>query len=120
MPWSGSVGEPSGVVRAFDALTGEFAWAWDMGRPGIHTQPLRGEVYTRGTPNVWSIFSVDEELGLIYAPTGNETPDYFGGYRMSSMPVPWLPSMARLVNRAGFIRQCTMTCGTGTCPLNPC
>ena len=63
-----SVGEPSGVVRAFDALSGEFAWAWDMGRPGINTEPLRGEVYTRGTPNVWSLFSVDEELGLIYAP----------------------------------------------------
>lgn len=79
-----SVGEPSGVVRAFDAISGEFAWAWDMGRPGVHTQPLRGEVYTRGTPNVWSLFSVDEELGLIYAPTGNETPDYFGGQRMES------------------------------------
>ena len=79
-----SVGEPSGVVRAFDAISGEFAWAWDMGRPGINTQPLRGEVYTRGTPNVWSLFSVDEELGLIYAPTGNETPDYFGGQRMES------------------------------------
>jgi len=79
-----SVGEPSGVVRAFDALSGEFAWAWDMGRPGINTQPLRGEVYTRGTPNVWSLFSVDEELGLVYAPTGNETPDYFGGQRMES------------------------------------
>ena len=77
-----SVGPPSGVVRAFNAVTGEFAWAWDMGRPGVTTEPLRGEVYTRGTPNVWSLFSVDEELGLIYAPTGNETPDYFGGYRM--------------------------------------
>jgi len=77
-----SVGEPSGVLRAFDAITGEFAWAWDMGRPGIYTAPLQGEVYTRGTPNVWSLMSVDEELGLIYAPTGNETPDYFGGYRM--------------------------------------
>lgn len=79
-----SVGEPSGVVRAFNAITGQFAWAWDMGRPGINTEPLRGEVYTRGTPNVWSLFSVDEELGLIYAPTGNETPDYFGGQRMES------------------------------------
>ena len=79
-----SVGPPSGVVRAFNAITGEFAWAWDMGRPGITTEPLRGEVYTRGTPNVWSLFSVDEELGLIYAPTGNETPDYFGGYRLES------------------------------------
>ncbi len=79
-----SVGEPSGVVRAFNAISGEFAWAWDMGRPGVNTEPLRGEVYTRGTPNVWSLFSVDEELGLIYAPTGNETPDYFGGHRMES------------------------------------
>jgi len=79
-----SVGEPSGVVRAFDAITGEFAWAWDMGRPGVYTEPLQGEVYTRGTPNVWSLMSVDEELGLIYAPTGNETPDYFGGYRMDA------------------------------------
>lgn len=77
-----SVGPPSGVVRAFNAITGEFAWAWDMGRPGNTAEPLRGEVYTRGTPNVWSLFSVDEELGLIYAPTGNETPDYFGGFRM--------------------------------------
>lgn len=79
-----SVGEPSGVVRAFNALNGQFAWAWDIGRPGINTEPLRGEVYTRGTPNVWSLFSVDEELGLIYAPTGNETPDYFGGQRKES------------------------------------
>ncbi len=79
-----SVGEPSGVVRAFNAISGEFSWAWDMGRPGINTEPLRGEVYTRGTPNVWSLFSVDEELGLIYAPTGNETPDYFGGQRLES------------------------------------
>ena len=77
-----SVGPPSGVVRAFNAITGEFTWAWDMGRPGNSSEPLRGEVYTRGTPNVWSLFSVDEELGLIYAPTGNETPDYFGGYRL--------------------------------------
>lgn len=77
-------GEPSGAVRAFDALDGEFSWAWDMGRPGVNTEPPEGETYTRGTPNVWSIFSVDEERGLIYAPTGNETPDYFGGQRMDA------------------------------------
>lgn len=79
-----SVKEPSGVVRAYDAITGEFAWAWDMGRPGVNTEPEEGKTYTRGTPNVWSLFSVDEELGLIYAPTGNETPDYFGGYRLDA------------------------------------
>ncbi|HTE40405.1 MAG TPA: PQQ-binding-like beta-propeller repeat protein, partial [Steroidobacteraceae bacterium] len=49
--------EPSGVIRAFDALTGKFVWAWDMGRPGINTEPKEGEEYTRGTPNVWSMMS---------------------------------------------------------------
>lgn len=76
--------EPSGVVRAFNAITGQFSWAWDMGRPGINTEPGEGEIYTRGTPNVWSIFSVDEQRGIVYAPTGNETPDYFGGYRLEA------------------------------------
>ena len=75
------VNEPSGVVRAFDVLTGTFVWAWDMGRPGVHTEPGEGESYTRGTPNVWSLTSYDDALGLVYVPTGNETPDYYGAHR---------------------------------------
>ncbi|WP_460239390.1 membrane-bound PQQ-dependent dehydrogenase, glucose/quinate/shikimate family [Aurantivibrio plasticivorans] len=75
------VHEPSGVVRAFNAVTGQFSWAWDMGRPGSNQEPAEGEIYTRGTPNVWSMFSVDEERGIVFAPTGNETPDYFGAGR---------------------------------------
>jgi quinate dehydrogenase (quinone) len=98
-----SVGPPSGVVRAFNSITGEFAWAWDMGRPGVTTEPLRGEVYTRGTPNVWSLFSVDEELGLIYAPTGNETPDYFGGYRMEASD-QYASSVVAIEGATGNIR----------------
>ena len=98
-----SVGEPSGVVRAFNAISGEFAWAWDMGRPGIHTEPLRGEVYTRGTPNVWSLFSVDEDLGLIYAPMGNETPDYFGGHRMESSE-QYASSVVAIDGETGAVR----------------
>ena len=76
-----SVGEPSGVVRAYDARSGAFLWAWDAGRPGVTTEPGPGEHYTRGTPNVWSLMSADAELGLVYLPTGNATPDYFGGHR---------------------------------------
>ncbi|MGH8185278.1 MAG: PQQ-binding-like beta-propeller repeat protein, partial [Steroidobacteraceae bacterium] len=75
------VNEPSGVVRAYDAITGKFAWAWDMGRPGINTEPGPGEQYTRGTPNVWTLMSYDDALGLVYAPTGNSTPDFFGAHR---------------------------------------
>ena len=44
-----SVGPPSGVVRAFNAITGEFVWAWDMGRPGITSEPLRGSLYSWDT-----------------------------------------------------------------------
>ncbi|HTE42585.1 MAG TPA: membrane-bound PQQ-dependent dehydrogenase, glucose/quinate/shikimate family [Steroidobacteraceae bacterium] len=75
------VGEPSGVVRAFDVMTGRFAWAWDLGRPGIHTEPAEGESYTHGTPNAWSVFSYDPKLNLVYLPVGNATPDYFGAHR---------------------------------------
>ena len=78
---SQDLGLPSGVVRAFNAVTGEFVWAWDLGRPGEHGEPQDGQTYTLGTPNVWSVMSYDPELNLIYAPTGNASPDYFGGAR---------------------------------------
>ncbi|WP_242128729.1 membrane-bound PQQ-dependent dehydrogenase, glucose/quinate/shikimate family [Sphingobium sp. Sx8-8] len=74
-------GEPAGVVRAFDAVTGELAWAWDIGRPDRQTLPPPGENYTHSTPNAWAPFSADETLGLVYVPTGNPAVDYFGGYR---------------------------------------
>jgi quinate dehydrogenase (quinone) len=69
---------PSGVIRAFDARTGELVWAWDMGDPGITRDPPPGGHYTRGTPNLWSTPAYDDALGLVYVPLGNETPDYFG------------------------------------------
>lgn len=75
------VQEPSGVVRGFNAITGQLAWAWDLGRPEVLSAPPEGQPYTRGTPNAWSIFSADEALGLVYIPTGNATPDYYGGHR---------------------------------------
>ncbi|MEO5597793.1 MAG: membrane-bound PQQ-dependent dehydrogenase, glucose/quinate/shikimate family [Novosphingobium sp.] len=71
----------SGVIRAFDATTGKFAWAWDMGRPGQTGEPGPGQAYTRGTPNSWAPMSADEALGLVYAPTGNSTPDHWGAHR---------------------------------------
>jgi len=72
---------PSGVVRGYDAESGEMLWAWDMGRPGETGMPAEGETYTRGTPNVWTIASGDNELGLVYLPHGNSSVDYWGGMR---------------------------------------
>lgn len=75
------VGEPSGVIRAFNVVTGELDWAWDLGNKAITRLPPPGETYTRGTPNMWTTASYDDTLGLIYAPLGNTTPDYFGANR---------------------------------------
>ncbi|RWR10253.1 membrane-bound PQQ-dependent dehydrogenase, glucose/quinate/shikimate family [Paenirhodobacter populi] len=76
-----SVDEPSGVIRAFDAVTGQFAWAFDMGREHDHAMPGPGEEFTRGTPNSWGPISADDTLGMVYLGTGNATPDYYAGHR---------------------------------------
>lgn len=72
---------PSGVIRGFDAVTGQLKWAWDMGRPGEKGLPSEGETYTPGTPNSWTIASGDNDLGLVYIPMGNSAVDYWGGDR---------------------------------------
>ena len=68
----------SGVIRAFDIRTGALLWNWDSGNPD-QTQPLGpGEHYTTNSPNSWSVFSVDDGLGLVYVPLGNQVPDQLG------------------------------------------
>lgn len=95
--------EPSGVVRGFDPHTGALRWAWDMGREDRSGLPEAGETYTRGTPNVWSLTSADDELGLVYVPTGNATPDYFGGHRSPPME-KYASSVVALDARTGKVR----------------
>ena len=77
------VDAPAGVVRAFDARTGELEWAWDPVPPGwpVEPDPETGRRYAAGTPNIWSIMTADAERGLIFVPTGNPAPDLFGGHR---------------------------------------
>lgn len=73
---------PSGVVRAYDAVTGALRWAWDAKRTDRTTQPLApGEIWPRATPNVWNAITADETLGLAFLGTGNSANDHFGGNR---------------------------------------
>jgi membrane-bound PQQ-dependent dehydrogenase (glucose/quinate/shikimate family) len=95
--------EPSGVVRGFDPISGRLLWAWDLGREETRTLPPEGEAYTRGTPNAWSLFSADDDLGLVYIPTGNATPDYFGGHRSEAMD-KYASSIIALDARSGRVR----------------
>ena len=98
-----STGEPPGVVRAFDVHTGELAWAWDPGNPAITKLPPAGQTYTRGTPNVWSAMSYDAPLGLIYLPTGNATPDFFGGTR-TALDDKYSSSIVAVEAKTGKVR----------------
>ncbi|WP_395600278.1 glucose/quinate/shikimate family membrane-bound PQQ-dependent dehydrogenase [Pseudomonas sp. B19125] len=76
-----STDEPSGVIRAFDVHTGKLVWNWDSGNPDDTTPLAEGKTYTRNSPNMWSMFSVDEKLGMLYLPMGNQMPDQYGGDR---------------------------------------
>jgi len=78
---NGQTSNPSGVVRAYDATNGSLAWAWDLDHPDRRGAPAPGEIYARNTPNAWGPFSADEALGLVYVPTGNSNPDYYGAHR---------------------------------------
>ena len=78
------VNSPSGVIRAYDVNTGELLWNWDSGDPD-NTAPFDvndpTQAYKTSSPNSWAIASADEELGLVYFPMGNRTPDQLGSYR---------------------------------------
>ena len=83
---------PSGVVRAYDLTSGNLLWAWEPvvavtgnseNDPSAEADATmsEGQLYQQGTTNAWSFLSVDAELGLVYVPTGNTSPDYYGGHR---------------------------------------
>ena len=81
---NGRIDAPSGVVRGYDVQSGALRWAWDPVPEGY--QWLGGELpsgfeYTPGTANVWGPMSVDEARDLVFLPTGNTAPDYYGGHR---------------------------------------
>lgn len=72
---------PSGVLQGFDAVTGRLRWAWDMMHPEWSGYPPAGQTWARGTPNMWTIASGDEQLGLVYLPMGNAAADYYSSLR---------------------------------------
>tara|TARA_B100000497_G_scaffold111313_1_gene131336 strand:+ start:514 stop:2883 length:2370 start_codon:yes stop_codon:yes gene_type:complete len=76
-----STQQPPGVVRAYDVHTGDLVWAWDVLQESAHKPLKEGESFPLNTANVWSVISADEALGLVYLPTGNVPPDFFGGFR---------------------------------------
>ncbi|MCZ6830616.1 MAG: pyrroloquinoline quinone-dependent dehydrogenase [Gammaproteobacteria bacterium] len=71
---------PSGVVRAYDIRSGELLWVWNPVPPGSAERNPDG-TFLSGTTNVWSMIAADPERDMVYVPTGNTSPDYYGGHR---------------------------------------
>ena len=76
-----STNEPSGVIRTYDVHDGHLVWNWDAGNPEATAPLAAGKFYTRNSPNMWSLASVDEKLNMVYLPLGNQTPDQWGADR---------------------------------------
>lgn len=75
---------PNGDIRGYDIHTGQLRWRFrTVPRPGEfgHATWEGGSWKLRGGANLWSMTSVDEDLGLVYAPLGSPSYDYYGGDR---------------------------------------
>jgi quinoprotein glucose dehydrogenase len=77
-----------GHIRAYDVHTGRLRWIF-------HTIPWPGEegysswddtaAYKHlGGANAWAGFSLDEEKGILYAPIGSASYDFYGGRRLGN------------------------------------
>ena len=84
---SGLVGEETpGHIRAFDVKTGLQKWIFHTipypGEPGYETWENKTAYKTLGSTNAWAGFSLDEKRGILYAPIGSPTNDFYGGNRL--------------------------------------
>ncbi|MTD26306.1 membrane-bound PQQ-dependent dehydrogenase, glucose/quinate/shikimate family [Erwinia sorbitola] len=73
-----NTGNPSGVIRAYDAMSGRLVWNFDPANPE-NTQPIAADQsYPQDTPVAWGTLSADLKNGLVYVPFGNASPDEVG------------------------------------------
>jgi glucose dehydrogenase len=85
---SNGEGSPStgayGDIRGWDAKTGKLRWTFHTvprpGETGSDTWPAGGWKNRSGT-NVWGFFTIDVQRGIVYAPLGAPTSDFYGADR---------------------------------------
>ena len=80
-PTAGAYGD----IRGWDAKTGKLLWTFHTvprpGEPGSETWPPDAWKNRSGT-NVWGFFTVDVKRGIVYAPLGAPTSDFYGADRV--------------------------------------
>ncbi len=74
-----------GIVRAFDARTGNLLWSWDpipRNADDPYYREWGSEAAARtGAANAWAVLSVDTDRDLVFVPTSAPSTDFYGGER---------------------------------------
>jgi len=74
-----------GHIRAYDVHTGKIRWIFHTipqpGEEGYATWDDKHAYQHIGGANAWSGFSMDEEKGIVFAPIGSASYDFYGGKR---------------------------------------
>jgi alcohol dehydrogenase (cytochrome c) len=80
---SGGEGDVRGQFGAYDAKTGKELWKfYTVPGPGeFGNDTWEGDSWMHGGGPLWTHVAVDPELGLVYIPVGNASPDQNGSRR---------------------------------------
>jgi quinoprotein glucose dehydrogenase len=75
-----------GHIRAYDVHTGRLKWIFHTipypGEKGYETWDDKEAYKHIGGANAWAGFSLDEEKGIVFAPIGSASYDFYGGRRL--------------------------------------
>ena len=73
-----------GDIRAYDVRSGQLRWSFHTvphpGEVGYETWPKDAWTYSGGANN-WTGMAVDRTRGVVYAPTGSASDDFYGANR---------------------------------------
>ncbi len=75
-----------GYIRAYDVHTGKLRWIFhtipEPGEYGYDSWEDKDAWKHIGGVNTWAGFSMDEKRGILFAPTGSASYDFYGGKRL--------------------------------------
>jgi len=116
-----SEGNPAakGNIRAFDANTGELIWIFETipeeGDYGHETYDNPDAYLRLGGANAWAGLTLDEKRGIVYAPTGSVSYDFYGGDRVGDnlFANSIIAIDAEMEKKYGIFKQSTMMFGIG-------